>query len=350
MGPFHLTSRGGEVHELNTQSHGRCLEGVVRVRVHVHEEEVAVGGERPVLGRDHGLGGVAGVADVDHGLEAEHAREGALLLRGLGGVDGGDGGLEDRERGLELRERADARLLDARDHVLLDHVDHGERLHLDGAGVVVQEHLLARRELRLGEDVLLAEELDVLVRGEDLDGVDARVDAPDAALAGLLRPGLVVAVTIEDSTFVLGVELARDVGGVLARLDAVGDGLERVGGDGVEDGVHHRHVLGRADGAVLEASAAVRERRGAVAVLGRHGERGEVAKALDAEREGLGARVVLSRGAAGERVEVVGHVVTEVGRDDGRRGLARAEAEVVARRGDGHAHEVAVDVDGADDG
>ena len=48
--------------------------------------------------------------------------------------------------------------------------------------------------------------------------------------------------------------------------------------------------------------------------------------------------------------EVLGHVVAQVGGHDGRRRLAGAEAEVVARRRDRHAHEVAVLVDGADDG
>ena len=48
--------------------------------------------------------------------------------------------------------------------------------------------------------------------------------------------------------------------------------------------------------------------------------------------------------------EVLGHVVAQVGGHDGRRRLAGAEAEVVARRRDRHAHQIAVLVDGRDDG
>ena len=54
---------------------GRC--SVVR-NVHVHEEQVAVGGESPVLRRHHSLSRVASLADINHGLEAKHACEGAL--------------------------------------------------------------------------------------------------------------------------------------------------------------------------------------------------------------------------------------------------------------------------------
>ena len=53
-------------------------------------------------------------------------------------------------------------------------------------------------------------------------------------------------------------------------LHAVNNDLERLGGDGVEHGVDHGHVLGGTGGAELKASATVGEGGGAVAVLGRH--------------------------------------------------------------------------------
>ena len=68
-------------------------------------------------------------------------------------------------------------------------------------------------------------------------------------------------------------QIGRDGLGRLAALDAVGDLLEGVGRDRVEHRVHEGHVLGRADGAELEAVAAEGEGRGAVAVLRRDGER-----------------------------------------------------------------------------
>ena len=132
----------------------------------------------------------------------------------------------------------------------------------------------------------------------------------------------------------------------LAALDAVGDLLEGVGRDRVEHRVHEGHVLGRADGAELEAVAAVGEGRRAVAVLGRDLH---VAHALDAHGQVLRLRFVLTT-TLGVGRQVLRHVVAQVGGHDGRRRLAGAEAEVVARRRDRHAHEVAVLVDGRDDG
>ena len=67
----------------------------------VEEEQLRVGGQRPQVGGDDGLGLVGNGARVDHRLEAEHARERGLAV-GVGRrvqavqalVDGGDGGLE----------------------------------------------------------------------------------------------------------------------------------------------------------------------------------------------------------------------------------------------------------------
>ena len=132
----------------------------------------------------------------------------------------------------------------------------------------------------------------------------------------------------------------------LAALDAVRDLLEGVGRDRVEHRVHEGHVLGRADGAELEAVAAVGEGRRAVAVL-----RGDlhVAHALDAHGEIFRFRFVLAA-ALGVGREVLGHVVAEVGRDDRRRRLAGTEPEVVTRRANSHSHQIAVLVNGRDDG
>ena len=91
-------------------------------------------------------------------------------------------------------------------------------------------------------------------------------------------------------------EVRGDGLGRLAALDAVGDLLEGVGRDRVEHRVHEGHVLGRADGAELEAVAAVGEGRRAVAVL-----RGDlhVAHALDAHGQVLRLRLVLAAALRG---------------------------------------------------
>ena len=105
--------------------------------------------------------------------------------------------------------------------------------------------------------------------------------------------------------------------------------------------------LGGADGAELEAVAAVGEGRGAVAVLGRDGEGRHVAgRGVDRllERRVVGGGLLVAHGR-----EEVGECLAQVGGDDGGRGLHGAEAEVVAGRRDGHAQQVGVHVDGADD-
>ena len=55
---------------------------LVDVRGLVEEEQVRVRGERPEVRRAQALGGVAHLADVDHGLEAQRAREVRLRLAG----------------------------------------------------------------------------------------------------------------------------------------------------------------------------------------------------------------------------------------------------------------------------
>jgi hypothetical protein len=72
--------------------------------------------------------------------------------------------------------------------------------------------------------------------------------------------------------------------------------------------------------------------------------------ALDAGAEGLGGGGVGGRLAGLEGLEEAGEVLSQVRRDDGGRGLARAEAEVVAGARDGAAEEVAVAVDSVDNG
>mmetsp|Transcript_31993 Transcript_31993/g.83717 ORF Transcript_31993/g.83717 Transcript_31993/m.83717 type:complete len:601 (-) Transcript_31993:504-2306(-) len=314
----------------------------------VEEEELLVGGERPHRRRHDGLGVVADLADVDHGLEAEHARELGLLQGGLGLLDGGDGALERLNGGLELRSGLGAGLIRRRQHVLLDHVDHALRLDLDGASVVVVHDVRAREGLGLGHDAHVLEEFGVLVGRQALARLDAGVDAPHATLARLDRPLLGVAVAVEDDLPRVGERGGSDVDGLLAGLNLVSEDLERLADGRAEHSVDHRHVLGRARRAELEAVAAVGKGRGAVAVLSRDADRRD---AVDAEVDVLlGRGVLLAGGARLEGLEEARELVTEVRRDDRRRRLARAEAEVVAGRGDGHAHEVAVLVDGLDDG
>ena len=147
-------------------------------------------------------------------------------------------------------------------HVLLDHVDHAERLHLDGARVVVEQHRRARLALLLVEHAVAREEVDILRVRQPLQRVDARVDAPDARLGQRLLVGLVVVVAVEDDLPVLVERRGRNLGRLAARLDLVGEVAKRVGPDGAEDRIDERHVLRRANRAELEAVPACGRDRG----------------------------------------------------------------------------------------
>ena len=94
--------------------------------------------------------------------------------------------------------------------------------------------------------------------------------------------------------------------------------------------------------------AAVREGRGAVAVLRRDGEGRDLARRRvdDRLRRVVHARLLVILHLLEEFCEGL----AEVGRDDSRRRLHGAEAEVVARSGDRHAHEVRVGRNRLDDG
>mmetsp|Transcript_23071 Transcript_23071/g.73205 ORF Transcript_23071/g.73205 Transcript_23071/m.73205 type:complete len:622 (-) Transcript_23071:18-1883(-) len=231
--------------------------------------------------------------------------------------------------------------------MLLDHVDHAERLHLDGARVVVEQHRRARLALLLVEHAVAREEVNILRVRQPLQRVDARVDAPNARLGQRLLVGLVVVVAVEDDLPVLVERRGRNLGRLAARLDLVCEVAKRVSPDGAEHRVDERHVLRRANRAELEAVSAVREGRRAIPVLGRHRERGDL---VEAEVNRLdGRRVLLAGLGLAELVEVRGHRLAEVRRDDGGGRLARSEPEVVAGRRDRHAHQVAVQVDGAHD-
>merc|ERR1719296_613011 len=85
-----------------------------------------------------------------------------------------------------VRQRPDARGLHRRDDVLVDHVHEALRLDVHGPRVVIVEDVLTALALLLRQDLHLLEELDVLVGRELGDGLDAGVDAPDAAIGELL--------------------------------------------------------------------------------------------------------------------------------------------------------------------
>ena len=148
--------------------------------------------------------------------------------------------------------------------------------------------MLAALALDLVEDAVLLEELDVLLGGQDGQGIDGIAEVGELAfLLGFDVPGVVVAVAVEDHALVLLdrlLEKALDGGLQLGSRRVRADGLlelcreviEAFGDNRVEDG---RDRLAAAHGAELELIAGECERRGAVAVAGVAGELGQGAGA-----------------------------------------------------------------------
>ena len=138
-------------------------------------------------------------------------------------------------------------------------------------------------ELALGEDAVLAEQRDRLGRDQVGEAVDRVLAVGQAALLGLLVPGLGVVVAVEDDLLALGDELGQqrlDLGvEVLAGGDGLlerrGDLVEALGDDRVEHHVGAGDRLARSDGAELELVAGEGERAGPVAVAGVAGQGGQ---------------------------------------------------------------------------
>mmetsp|Transcript_51832 Transcript_51832/g.155565 ORF Transcript_51832/g.155565 Transcript_51832/m.155565 type:complete len:661 (+) Transcript_51832:433-2415(+) len=257
------------------------------------------------------------------------------------------GVLDRLDRNLEILD-VDVGFLARRNDVLIEHVDETERLEFDRAGVVIVKNHLSRLALLLGEYSHLLEQFNVLLASEGVNGLDSRVDAPDSAVGQFFLRLFAVIVPVEDDAPVLVEGLLGDIVGGFSGVDPVGEFLELLRDNGIEDGVDHGHVLGGPDGAELEPGSSVGEGTGAVAILGGDLEGENLA---GAEVERLDARDVFALPLAVlEVLEIEGHVVAEVHGNNGGGRLARSESEVVSGGGDGHAHEVAVLVDGSGDG
>ena len=312
----------------------------------VEEEHVLVGGKSPGLLGDDLLSRVTDLPDVDHGLEPEDPGHLGLLVGLLLGVDLGHGVLDDLDTLIKVGEElaglglSEASVLHGGDDVLVDHVNHTQSLELDVSDVVVVEDGLPGLALGLGHDPELLEELHVLVHDNGVVGLYTAVNPPDSTSGEHLLVVLVVVVAVEDDPPALVEVVSGDGSGRFAGLDPLGELAELLGGDGVKGHVDHAAVDGGSDGAELEPAAPVGERRGPVPVLGRDLEGLD---RLGSQVKGLLSGVVLGSSVSLlEGLEVVGHVVSEVGGDDGGGGLASSEAELVTGVGDGHPEDVSV--------
>merc|ERR1740130_2598352 len=114
---------------------------------------------------------------------------------------------------------------------------------------------------------LLSVFIDVLGIDQTVLGIDDCVNAPDSSLCEHLLVGLAVIVPVEDHPLVRFQHLDRNCLGTGTGLDLVGKDTKGLCKDTAEHSVHKRRVRRGAHGTELEAMAAVRERRSAVAVF-----------------------------------------------------------------------------------
>ena len=248
-----------------------------------------------------------------------------------GGVLGGDGAAQ---RGFVLGSGVE--------DAVLDHVHERRGLDADDLAVLLDMNFMAGEDLLAGIHALTGEHFDIFrqdVGGQSLGGV---AQVGKAALFGLMHPGLLIAVAVEDNAAVGGEgvadELVQRRGEVRRILELCVKFIELVGHDGVEDGGRARDGLRRAGHAELELVAREGERRGAVTV-GRILRDGGQHVYADAQRLVLGRGVVVF---VDDGVDDALKLGAEEDRDDGRRRFLRAETVIVAREGDGAAQQLLI--------
>ena len=206
--------------------------------------------------------------------------------------------------------------------------------------------LVAGVNLLRGEHLVVGEQADVFLGDVIRQRVRRGAQIQKPARLGLTHPGVVIAVAVEDDAFCLHDDLVDQLmqGAVeiLRRLEAVGELPQLLGHDRIERHVRPGDRLRRAGHTELELVARERERRRAVAVgrvLRKPGQHAH------AHLEGLlfAADEFL---LVGDGLQNGVKLVADVDGHDGRRGLVRAEAVVVAGPGDRHAQKILIVVDG----
>mmetsp|Transcript_4807 Transcript_4807/g.14022 ORF Transcript_4807/g.14022 Transcript_4807/m.14022 type:complete len:556 (+) Transcript_4807:87-1754(+) len=312
----------------------------------VQEKKFLVSGKSPHISRDDTFDIVADGTDVNHGLQTQSAGQLGLVQGRFSSVDGGNGILQSGDSRFQFRNgSSDTSGLAGRNDVLVDHVNHAQSLHLDGTGVVVVKDILTGSQFISREDTHLFEQGNVLVSGQSGNGLYTRVNSPDTTVGQHLLVGLVVVIAVEDDLPVLLQGFTGNIGGVSTSFDLVSEFSKLLSTDGVEDSVDQRNVLGGTDGTEFETSSSVGERRSSVTILSGDFERHDF---TSSKVQSLLAGLVLGGRSVHEGFQVVGHIVTQVSGDNGGRGLAGTQTEVISRGGNGHAHQVTVFIDSGD--
>ena len=217
---------------------------------------------------------------------------------------------------------------------MLHHVN--KRLALDGddLAVVLHMYLIARNDLGLGVNAVLGKQLDIL-RQHVLGQRRGRVlEVFKSALFGLCDPRLVIAVAAEKDAAVLFEralnKLVQSTCEVGCFFKLVGENAQRVCDDRVQNRRRAGYGLARAGHAELEFVAGEGNGRGTVAVGGvaRNGRQNVNADAQRALALFGVARVVY------DGIDYALKLLAEEHRDYRRRRFLRAEAVVIAGKGD----------------
>ena len=193
-----------------------------------------------------------------------------------------------------------------------------------------------------GKDAVLGKQGHILLRGVDRQGVGGGGEVGQPAAGGLLEPGVLIAVAVEDDPLMLG-EHPADEGGqglveVVRPLQLIGKLLQLLGHDGVQGNVGAGNGLGGAQHPELKLVAGEGHGGGAVpvgVVLGDGGHH------VHPHPQGLLAGVGVL-GAVDDGLHHGGELVAQEDGHHGGRGLLGPQAVVVAREGHGGAQEVLI--------
>mmetsp|Transcript_25446 Transcript_25446/g.59139 ORF Transcript_25446/g.59139 Transcript_25446/m.59139 type:complete len:287 (+) Transcript_25446:1326-2186(+) len=211
--------------------------------VGVEEEKLLVGGKCPEIRRYNSFCGITCFTNIHHSLETKDPGEAGLLVGCFGGVNLAESILELRHGSFQFGERSNSCGLDRWDHMLGDHVNQNKGFHVDSASVVIMNNVLASSALFCGKDAHLLKQSSVLGGSQSGNGLYTRVNTPHTVIRQLLLKGFVVVVSVENNLPVLLESLACNVSGVFSGIHTVGKFGKLGGSDGVEDTVHHGHIL-----------------------------------------------------------------------------------------------------------
>mmetsp|Transcript_29344 Transcript_29344/g.68354 ORF Transcript_29344/g.68354 Transcript_29344/m.68354 type:complete len:606 (-) Transcript_29344:53-1870(-) len=204
--------------------------------------------------------------------------------------------------------------------------------------------ILSAFTFNLGQDTHLFEKGNVLVCSQTGNGLNTRVNAPDTTVSQFLLHSLIIVVSIENNLPVLLEGFTSDSSWFFSCLNLVSKFSKLFSTDGVQHSVDHGHILGGPDSTEFKASSTIGEGGSTVTILSGDKERNNF---TSSKVKSLLFGIILGFRSVHEGLKVVSHVLAKVCGDDGRRGLTCSKTEVISWRGDGHAHQITMFINGS---